>query len=54
MVRGFGVLACILTLFGTVVTVVNLMIKKNIGFSVMATLFLMAGMKMLFCLIFNE
>ena len=43
MVRGFGVLAALLTCLGVVITIVNVAIEKEIGPSVMATLFLMAG-----------
>jgi len=43
MVRGLGVLATALTFLGVVFTIVDAVIKKDIGSSVMATLFLMAG-----------
>ena len=43
MVRGFGVLATVIAFLGIVITIVDAVIKKDIGASVIATLFLMAG-----------
>ena len=43
MVRGFGVLATVIAFLGIAITIVDAVIKKDIGASVIATLFLMAG-----------